>query len=122
MTDKASPARAAEKAVTHTPGPWTHYDDAQPGSYHPQHKIQSRGKSIATVYCTRGDEAVDAANAAFIVRACNAHAGLVAALRDIAAFDDKRANAHLEASGSYSSFDEPCSVSLARAALLAAKE
>jgi len=48
--------------------------------------------------------------------------GLVAALERIAAFDDEDASAHLEKTGSYSLFDEPGSVEIARAALAAAKE
>lgn len=61
--------RDARSDERHTPAPWTHYDDSAPSRYHPQHKIQSRGKSIATVYCTRGDEATDAANARLIAAA-----------------------------------------------------
>lgn len=42
---------------------------------------------------------------------------LRAFLKKIAALDDEWANRKLEATGSYSSFDEPASVELARAAL-----
>ena len=44
------------------------------------------------------------------------------ALTEIACYDDKPANEHLEETGSYSRFDEPGSVSRARAALEAAKK
>lgn len=40
-----------------------------------------------------------------------------AALREIAAYSDKLANETLKATGSYSGFDEPASVKIARAAL-----
>lgn len=42
---------------------------------------------------------------------------LEAGLRMIACFDDVGANAHLERTGSYSRFDEPGSVQIARALL-----
>lgn len=50
-----------------TPGPWTHYDDSK----NPQHRhvIASRGKTVAHIYCTRGDETPDAANALLIAAA-----------------------------------------------------
>lgn len=42
---------------------------------------------------------------------------LVAALTKIAAFDDEAATAYLDATGSYSRFDEPGAVRIARKAL-----
>lgn len=76
----------------HTLGPWTHYDDAEVGALHPNHKIQSRGKSIATVYCTRGDEVIDAANARLIAAAPDLLATLKAlyerAIRELADPED----------------------------------
>lgn len=64
---------------------------------------------------------MDEANAAFIVRAVNAHDELIAALERIAAFDDVMASNHLAQTGSYAQFDEPASVEIARAALAKAK-
>ena len=61
------------------------------------------------------------ANARLIVRAVNSHERLVEALREIAAFNDDRGNTRLQATGSYSAFDELTSVRIARAALAAAE-
>lgn len=50
-----------------TPGPWFHYDDSD----NPQHRhmIAAMGKTVAHIYCTKGDESADAANAALIAAA-----------------------------------------------------
>lgn len=50
------------------------------------------------------------------------HRKLVEALRTIARFDDKLANDHLIKTGSYSGFDEPGSVEIARAAIAEAEK
>lgn len=42
---------------------------------------------------------------------------LEGALREIAAYDDERASAHLASEGSYAMFDEPGNVEIARQAL-----
>ena len=62
------------------------------------------------------------ANAAFIVRACNNHEALLDALIKIAAFDDTSASEFLGRTGSYSCFDEPGSVKIARAAIANAEK
>lgn len=51
----------------HTPGPWFHYDDT-PRRIH-GHEIAATGKTVARIYCTKGDEAEDAANARLIAAA-----------------------------------------------------
>ncbi len=53
--------------MTHTPGPWTHYDDCHDTTR--RHEIVARGKTIARIYCTRGDEEADRANARLIAAA-----------------------------------------------------
>ena len=64
----------------HTPGPWRSKDSTQ---------VYSSGRHIADCG-SRNPEGLprhigleDAANAAFIVRACNSHDALVAALKDL---------------------------------------
>lgn len=66
---------------THTPGPWiaTEYHDARDNSHgfeiggHPDHNA-----GLSACVCSGPD---CEANAAFIVRACNSHAELLAALK-----------------------------------------
>lgn len=72
---------------------------------------------IAMTMGSATDDGDDNANADLIVRAVNFYNELVEALEQIAAFDDEGANKHLEATGSYSSFDEPSSVRIARSML-----
>lgn len=62
-----------------TPGPWGHYDDSKAATH--RHAIVSMGKTIAHVYCTRGDEEADAANARLIAAAPDC----LGALRDLLA-------------------------------------
>jgi hypothetical protein len=64
--------------MTHTPTPWSSYSTSD--GTNRRHQIVSIGKTIAHIYCTKGNEDEDVANAAFIVKACNAHDELVAAL------------------------------------------
>ena len=104
-------------STTHTPTPWT-----VNGSF-----IQSDKKTVANVgdWNTRLD--VDEANAAFIVRACNSHAALVAALeRLLTAFIEARALAIKEPMACTPLVTSiQCAggaVAEARAALAAAKE
>ena len=54
--------------------------------------------------------------------ALRADNGLRAALKKIACFDDMLANDRLATNGSYSGFDEPGSVEIARAALAATED
>lgn len=51
----------------HTPGPWFHYDDSE--SVVHRHDISATGKTIARIYCTKGNEDIDAANAHLIAAA-----------------------------------------------------
>ena len=55
-----------DDGMTYTPGPWTHYDDATTTA---RHEIAASGKTVARVYCTKGDEVVDHANARLIAAA-----------------------------------------------------
>lgn len=66
----------------HTPGPWTHYDDSA-ASVH-RHDIVAKGKTVARVYCTQGDELEDAANARLIAAAPE----MLEALQGIEHFSD----------------------------------
>lgn len=73
----------------HTPGPWVTYDDHD--SIH-RYEILAIGKTIARIYCERGDEATDAANAALIAAAptlLDQRDALVAALRKIASCENR---------------------------------
>ena len=68
-------AQSGKAATTHTPTPWFATDLRQVRSH------------VGFVALTSGSDfnvAIEEANAAFIVRACNSHDALVAALRDIA--------------------------------------
>ena len=56
------------------------------------------------------------------VRAFNNHEALMDALIKIAAFNDKSASEFLDQTGSYSCFDEPGSVELARATIANAEK
>jgi hypothetical protein len=60
-------------------------------------------------------------DAEFIVKAVNAYYPMRDALEKIAAFDDRHAQKRLDETGSWSGFDEPGSVQIARAALSLAK-
>lgn len=51
----------------HTPGPWVTYDDSALPSH--RHTVIALGKTIAYIYCTKGDEAQDASNAKLIAAA-----------------------------------------------------
>lgn len=53
--------------TNHTPEPWFHYDDTQHRIH--GHEIAATGKTVARIYCTKGDEAEDAANARLIAAA-----------------------------------------------------
>lgn len=75
----------------HTPTPWG-FGDLEKGSKRPmwEHIVDSHGTQISTVMqsIVRGCQVIGPetqeeaeANAAFIVRACNAHEALVAALK-----------------------------------------
>lgn len=64
----------------HTPGPW-HYFRASWGGY----VVDSPNKNIADIHAYLTSPEEQEANARFIVRACNAHDGLVEALETIAA-------------------------------------
>ena len=65
---------------------------------------------------------LDKETAEFIVRACNNHEALMDALIKIAAFTDTSASEFLGRTGSYSCFDEPGSVKIARAAIANAEK
>ena len=72
-------------ASKHTPGPWR-VDDPRGGSVY----VTTSAMHIARM---ESDNArTDSDNAKFIVRACNAHDALLAALRDLVAvqFNDQR--------------------------------
>lgn len=95
----------------HTPGPW---------KWDARGDVSGRlGRDVAK--CDFGDiedkYLENLANARLIAAAPD----LLAALEQIATFNDHAANARLEATGSYSAFDEPGSVQIARAALAKAK-
>jgi len=79
-TRKTLPVAAAQTAGKHTPGPWT-VDPNRPTEI----VVASDGAVVASTDFF-GDGAVTAveANAAFIVRACNAHPALIEALEYIA--------------------------------------
>lgn len=51
----------------HTQGPWFHYDDSDRSI--PRHTVVASGKTISNVYCTKGDEKADQANARLIAAA-----------------------------------------------------
>lgn len=51
----------------HTKGPWVHYDDSNRAI--PRHTVVAAGKTVTTVYCTKGQEDEDAANARLIAAA-----------------------------------------------------
>jgi len=63
----------------HTPGPWEDCPDFYNGGDHYIWPVGANGVQIATVH----DNSQVDANAAFIVRACNAHEELVEALREL---------------------------------------
>jgi hypothetical protein len=67
--------------TTHTPGPWK----VDPSTAFNEALISARGVEIGLLYCSDGaddeTELPGIANAEFIVRACNAHDELVAALQ-----------------------------------------
>lgn len=69
----------AQSKASATPGPWVHYDDSKESVH--RHEIVALGKTVARIYCTKGMEAEDAANAALIVRAVNAYDDMLEALR-----------------------------------------
>lgn len=83
---------------THTPGPWAAYQkQGQQGTPLPQWRIHGPGicGAIATVdfdltqpTCAKQDANV-AANAAYIVRACNAHEEMLEALKELVAEHDE---------------------------------
>jgi hypothetical protein len=62
-----SALRASIPSAAHTPAPWQHEDDSF-GPNH-RHSIFAFGKTIAHLYCTKGDEQEDAANARLIAKA-----------------------------------------------------
>ena len=66
--------------ITHTPTPW----DLSCHTYDGQQLIDIGTKTTSIAIITEGEESwlEDRANASFIVRACNAHEDLVAALLD----------------------------------------
>ena len=64
------------KTAGHTPLPWE-LSDVRPWRI----QCQSRGEVITDVFGSEKSAVESAANAAFIVRAANSHAALVAALR-----------------------------------------
>ncbi len=69
---------STQPAPTHTPTPWTHYDDSKSAVH--RHQIAAMGKTVAHIYCTKRMEAEDEANAALIVRAVNSHETMFTAL------------------------------------------
>jgi hypothetical protein len=104
-----------------TPGPWTigdRIEEADDGGSSVEIDAKdARWLALATV-CVRMeldplDSRAGTANAHLIAAAPD----LYAALERIAAYDDVSANEQLAATGSYSAFDEPGSVRIARAAL-----
>ena len=99
----------------HTPTPW------RISPYSKGSIIDADGVAIASsvMFYRTAEEA--AANAAHIVYCVNTYPDLVKALETIAAFQDYTASEHLEETGSYSMFDDPQSVKIARAALAKAK-
>jgi len=118
----------------HSPTPWEVVETTE---HHGPYIITTWGTTICDLYTMSnpmvasvrngGDSFpvhfTDAdANAAFIVKAVNSHDALIAALIGIAAFDDIGANDRLATNGSYSGFDEPGGVRVAREALASIKE
>ena len=112
MTTKSQPRAAGEAA--HTPTPWairhgSHYDYI--------HAPIDNGGGIGRFVAKLPDDEQGKRDAAFIVRACNSHAALVAALEAVAdyavALDFER-NGH--------QVNAPECIQLARAALAQAKE
>jgi hypothetical protein len=51
----------------HSEAPWKHYDDSEAATH--RHVIAAMGKTVAHIYCTKGREAEDAANARLIAAA-----------------------------------------------------
>ncbi len=60
----ASPPKASIPSAAFTPPPWRHYDDSDSANH--RHSIVAWGKTIAHIYCTKGYEIEDAANARLI--------------------------------------------------------
>ena len=79
--------------ATRTPGVWRVAENCGPQmqSYSQPHGVTGTGVNCTKIICgcfgDIGGENIALANAAYIVRACNAHAGLVAALERIVQFD-----------------------------------
>lgn len=65
--EAVSPVPASIPSAAHTPAPWRHYDDSSSPNH--RHSIVAMGKTVAHIYCTKGDEAEDAANARLIAHA-----------------------------------------------------
>lgn len=72
---------------THTPGPWEIDEESEDNAGQTALSITSDNRPgyICGIHCAEGVEldVIDRANAAFIVRACNAHGELVKALKMI---------------------------------------
>ncbi|RYG88641.1 MAG: hypothetical protein EON59_03840 [Alphaproteobacteria bacterium] len=64
-----SPVPASIPSACHTPPPWLHKDDSNSPNH--RHSIVAMGKTVAHIYCTKGDEVEDAANAKLIAQAHN---------------------------------------------------
>ena len=76
--------------------------------------VMEAAREIVETQNTKAEDFVWMKDAALVARALIRMHG---ALTEIAAFDDAWGNKRLEVHGTYSSFDEPSSVQIARAAL-----
>jgi hypothetical protein len=102
MTDKATPQEIAQQVIAD----W--------------HDVEKwRDPSMMPIPAFSG--AQEAELTRLIAERLNNFDEAVSALKQIAAFNDEGASKHLEQTGSYSSFDEPGSVEIARKALASVK-
>jgi len=86
---KTTDTNAAGQAA-HTPGPFTAHDAIPIGGYWRADVRNDKGERLCAVLKRDHLPKTTAnANAAFIVTACNAHAGLVALLEEFAAEDSQ---------------------------------
>ena len=102
--------------------PWMYREDDDLFEVYPSDEAMGGPANEGAVWAPICREIYKEEDAALIVRAFNNHEALMDALIKIAAFTDTGANAFLDRTGSYSCFDEPGSVEIARAAIANAEK